>query len=169
MSFKSNIIRLTITILLLLGSIFLYLLIKFFYYQKQVQFEIKSYNQAVRLYNEKFLKLNSTKKIKSSKTNFYYINNSSKFVDELDLSYKDLTELIEQMKIKVVFETTNLKLRSQNHKQIIDSFSMDEKEIYIRDNNINKNLFYTTEDINNIYEEANKKQNAIINKAKKKR
>lgn len=169
MSEKKTFFRMIIGLLLIVGSIFLYLTIKFFFYENKVKLEIKDYNKSVVLYNKEYDKLDSTKKSLITKTNFYIIDNSDEFIEQIEIGNKDLAEMIEQMKIKVIFAISNLKMVKQNQLKKSDTIKFDEElPLFIGDTSIDKSLYYSIDELHELYEESEKKKNEMINKSNKK-
>lgn len=168
MSEKRTILKLIFGILLIAGSIFLYLTIKFFFYENKVQLAIQEYNKSVKLYNDEYDKLDSARKVVIAKTNFYVIDNSEEFIEQIEIGNKELTDMVEQMKIKVIFAISTLKMLRQKKSITTDTLIFEEDlPLFTEDTSVDKKLYYSIDELHDIYEESEKKKNEMIHKSKK--
>ena len=169
MSENRTILKLMIGILLIAGSIFLYLTIKFFFYENKVYQTILEYNKSVKLYNEEYEKLDSLRKDVLAKTNFYIIDNSDEFIEQIEIGNKELADMVEQMKIKVIFAISTLKMLRQKKSITTDTLIFEEDlPLFTEDTSIDKKLYYSIDELHDIYEESEKKKNEMIYKSNKK-
>ncbi len=167
---KSGILKLVIGILIVIGIVFAYLLIKYYYYENMVYKSIDSYNLAVTKYNDKYENLDSTVKLKVKKVNYYIITNPDSFVEQFGNSYKDLLSTLDKMEITVLFNISNLSMIKKNKSSTSNTFSFEnEAQIFKEDTTVDKSLFYSIDEIHDIYEESAKKKNELLNDLKSKK
>ncbi|MFH1050053.1 MAG: hypothetical protein V1779_03870 [bacterium] len=162
-----------IGLLIILSLVIVYLIFKFDYYEDKVINKINQYNKTVEIYYSRIEKLDSITALKYSKYNFFYWTKQKEIPEEYGTDYKSfltwMSNRINKMN-QVIMEISTLNLKKQKTDTLSDEFFELQKETMALDSNqkVNKELLYSPDELNEIYEEANEEKNELYDKKFKK-
>ena len=158
---KKPILIFLIGFLILIIVIFGYTFLKLMYYEDTVLQRIKAYNEAIVIYNNKLKTLDSSQQKNLNKYNFVNISEDEIYSDQFGTDYKgyikwlenkihNLANLNKEMEIKKFVNET---LKSINVEEEMEG------SLTIHDTTVNKDLLYTTDEIQGIYDDKRNSKN----------